>query len=257
MNITTNANVPHVTILMLTYNRATFIREAIESALGQSYSNFTLVIIDDGSTDETPSLVATYHDNRIRYIRHEENAGLYARRRESLSYVTGTYAAILDSDDVWTDPEKLAAQVAYLEAHPKCVLVGTGFRMIDSAGVPGKEVHYAATDDAIRRRILIRQQFANSSILMRASALAETEGYLPYAPAEDYELCLQLGLVGLFANLPITALAYRVHGASATSKQHHHLRQIWRVVGLHRTHYPGAWLAYLKLCLLYAWSLRP
>ena len=80
---------PLVSILILTYNRGHYIGEAITSVLAQTYPNFELIIIDDGSTDNTTQIVSNFTDERIKYIKHENNAGLFARRKESLSYVTG------------------------------------------------------------------------------------------------------------------------------------------------------------------------
>lgn len=250
---------PHVTILMLTYNRAPFIRAAIDSALAQTFTHFTLVILDDGSTDETPSIVATYTDERIRYIRNDENKGLYARRKESLSYVTGDYAAILDSDDIWTDPEKLAKQVAYLEANPECVVVGTAIHFIDASDSTIGHRIYPTTDQAIRRSLLIRTQFANPSVLMRTSALVQTQGYQPYAPTEDLELFLQLGMIGTFANLPDDCVGYRVHPGGESFAKVKNIPIVLAVIRLHRHAYPYYWLGRLRytLSLLLArWRTR-
>ncbi len=242
---------PLVSIIMLTYNRAAFITEAIRSALNQTYQNIELIILDDGSTDNTAALVAEIHDTRIRYLRDTVNKGLYARRQESLSHVTGDYVAILDSDDYWTDPTKLATQVTHLETNPDCVVVGTFITLIDSTGTPRGKNTYLTTDTAIRNTILWRNQFANSSVLMRRSALLKTAGYQDHAPCEDYELFLQLGLFGTFANLPSYSLAYRIHPGGESARKAKVARQSLRVISRHRTHYPGYYLAAMKLLLLY------
>lgn len=243
---------PLVSIIMLTYNRAEYIALAIESALAQTYTNWELIILDDGSTDNTEAIVTPYlNDARLRYIKDSTNKGLYARRQESLSHATGDYVAILDSDDYWTDPTKLATQVTHLEANPDCVVVGTFITLIDHTGTPLGKNTYLTTDTAIRNTLLWRDQFANSSVLMRRSALAKTAGYQDYAPCEDYELFLQLGLIGTFANLPSYSLAYRIHPGGESARKAKVARQSLRVIAHHRAHYPGYYLAATKLLLLY------
>lgn len=242
---------PLVSIIMLTYNRAPFIAKAITSILAQTYQNWELIILDDGSTDNTAAVVAGFSDNRIRYLRDTVNKGLYARRSESLSHVTGDYVAILDSDDYWTDADKLTAQVAYLMKHPSCVVVGTFITLIDEHDATVGNNSYYTDDATIRRQILWRNQFANSSVLMRRSALLKTTGYQNYAPCEDYELFLQLGHHGTFGNLPRHSLAYRVHGGGESARKAKVARQSLRVITRHRTHYPGYLRAAAKLLLLY------
>lgn len=235
---------------MLTYNRATYISEAIESAFRQTYTNFELIILDDGSTDNTEEIVKNHNDPRVRYIKDSVNKGLYARRAESLSYVTGTYVAILDSDDCWIDHEKLSKQVTFMESNPACAVVGTFAKLIDNAGKEIGLSTYHTTDAAIRANILIRNQFANSSTLMRTSLLSRTSGYRSVAPSEDLELFLQLGRIGTFANLPEKSLAYRIHPGGESARKAKVARQVLKVIELHKDAYPGALRARLKMVLL-------
>ena len=94
-------NSPLVSVLMPTYNRAHYIREALSSVLMQSYKNFELIILDDGSTDDTEKVVIEFNDSRIKYVKDSVNRGIVYRRNESLKLAKGKYLAILDSDDVW------------------------------------------------------------------------------------------------------------------------------------------------------------
>lgn len=235
---------------MLTYNRADYIALALESALAQTYPNWELIILDDGSTDNTAQIVAGYHDPRIRYIKDTTNKGLFARRHESLSYAQGEFVAILDSDDIWIDPQKLDKQVAYLTDHPDCVVVGTFITLIDNHGATIGATTYFTTDKNIRDHLLIRNQFANSSVLMRKQALDKTAGYRDFAPCEDLELFLQLGQFGTFANLTDYTLAYRTHPGGESSRKVKVARQVLRLVKLHRHTYPGYRRILLKMYLL-------
>jgi glycosyltransferase involved in cell wall biosynthesis len=239
-------NSPLVSILMLTYNRASYIEAAIKSVLNQTYHNWELHIIDDGSTDTTAELVAHFSDPRIHYHRHTENRGLIIRRQESLSYVTGTYSAIIDSDDVWSSSNKLSAQVAHMETLPDCAVVGTFIHRIDETGnITGTDT-YATTDKAIRRHILLRNQFAHSSVLMRTALVRQTAGYRDTMLAEDLDIFLQLGRLGTFANLAHFYTSYRVHGQSFGRERGRMARAIITIIKNHQAYYPLAWLALSK-----------
>jgi glycosyltransferase involved in cell wall biosynthesis len=115
-----------ITVVITTYNRASLLSEAIKSVLNQTFSDFELIIVDDRSSDETPDVVASFQDSRIRYIRHEQNKGLAASRNTGLQYARGKYIAFLDDDDEW-GPEKLALQLDAMEKseyHPCLVYTG-------------------------------------------------------------------------------------------------------------------------------------
>src|SRR5690606_29786030 len=130
--------------------------KAIGSVVAQTYQNWRLVIIDDGSTDDTESIVRAFNDHRIAYVRHEHNQGLIARRQESMTYVAGHYIAILDSDDYWISPRKLEEQIEFLERNQNHVLVGTQTSVIDDEGNEISRIKYATEDAPIRAKILLR-----------------------------------------------------------------------------------------------------
>jgi glycosyltransferase involved in cell wall biosynthesis len=112
-----------ITVVITTYNRASLLIESIKSVLNQTFSDFELVIVDDHSSDNTPDLVKSFQDSRIRYIRHDENKGLAASRNTGLRYARGKYIAYLDDDDQWL-PEKLARQLEVMESseHHPCLV---------------------------------------------------------------------------------------------------------------------------------------
>ena len=247
-------NTPLVSILMLTYNRAKYIGTAIDSVLAQTYQNVELVIIDDGSTDETADILARYTDPRIKTVLHTENAGLHARRAESLTYTQGVYTAVLDSDDVWTATSKLQAQVEYLQAHRDCAVVGTCITLCAPDGTPVGQDSYGTTNQAIRQAILSRNQFTHSSVLMRSDLLQHVEGYRDTGLAEDFDLFLQLGTVGTLANLPQYMTTYRIHSESFNPHKLAMAKAVLGVIKRHKHHYPNYFQAYCKaqLRILYA-----
>jgi glycosyltransferase involved in cell wall biosynthesis len=242
---------------MLTYNRAEYLREAIASVVAQTHTNWELIIIDDGSTDDTAAVVKSFGESRIRYIQHQENAGLFARRAESLRYVKGEYIAVLDSDDYWCGPNKLKEQVALLDEQPQCVLVGTFVKLVDEAGQEIGRNQFAQGDIDIRERILLRNQFVHSSVLMRTEAVRQTTGYQPTL-AEDLELFLELGQLGSMSNLPIYATAHRVHDKSENDRGVKMLSAVKNIITTHKddySHYRRAWW-WVRVRLLVAYGRR-
>lgn len=237
---------PLVSILMLTYNRARYLSTAIESVLGQTYTSWELFVIDDGSTDDTKALMSRYPDDRIRYIRHEERCGLFVRRSESLTYPRGTYTAVLDSDDLWHDPEKLKRQVAFLERCRDHVLVGTFARIINDAGAITCSTSFATIDAAIRRRLLFRNQFVHSSVLMRSSAVHSCSGYQSRL-GEDLDLFLQLGTKGRMANIPEYMTSYRVHNGNTNDSGFQMLTAVYTSIKEHGRAYPYFQIARLLM----------
>lgn len=107
-----------VSILIPTYNRAYIIREALHSAFAQTFQDFEVLVIDDGSKDITCEVVQEHRDPRLRYIRHDENRGCSGAYNTGFREATGEYISFLDSDDLWK-PDKLSIEVAFLERHPE------------------------------------------------------------------------------------------------------------------------------------------
>jgi len=106
-----------VSVIIPTYNRAYILPEAVESVLRQTYSNFELIIVDDGSTDETAHVVSKFSDFRIRFVQRAKNGGVAAAKNTGLEVAGGEFIATLDSDDLWR-PEKLELQARFLDEHP-------------------------------------------------------------------------------------------------------------------------------------------
>jgi glycosyltransferase involved in cell wall biosynthesis len=118
-----------VSVVIPTYNRAYILREALESALAQTYRGFEIIIVDDGSTDNTPDLARHFINERVRYIRHERNRGCSAAYNTGIKAATGDAITLLDSDDRWK-PENLERQVAFLSRHPEVDIVFTDVTVV-------------------------------------------------------------------------------------------------------------------------------
>jgi glycosyltransferase involved in cell wall biosynthesis len=203
------AVLPLVSVVMPVYNSAPYVEEAIASMLNQTFANFELLVFNDGSTDESAALIRGFTDSRIQLFDYSQNMGYVAHLNHALELARGTYIARMDSDDI-ASPDRLARQVAYMEAHPETGLCGTAYREFGSREglVPVPE-----TDAAIRRWMLRSNPFGHPTVLMRTAVLARHRlRYDPAAmPAEDYRLWYELSRVTQLANLPEPLLSYRVH----------------------------------------------
>lgn len=138
-----------VTVLMAVYNGAKFLREAIDSIVCQSYRDFELLIIDDGSTDETAEILDAYaqQDPRIRIV-HQPNVGLAQSPSNGLAMAAGEIIIRMDADDV-SAPERIARQLACLTAHPGVAAVGASLQYIGEAGQPMHLGKYALAPDDV------------------------------------------------------------------------------------------------------------
>ena len=239
-----------ISVIIPTYNRVHYISKAIESVTAQTYTDWELIIIDDASTDNTHHVVKNYIENdmRIRYIRQPKNVGISRNRNTGIAVATGMYIAMLDSDDVWLDKEKLAKQVAFLEKNTEYALVGTWVRKIDQNGVPIGEMTFATDNRTIRQAILCRNQFVQSSVLFTKKAAEDVGLYNPvFVVNEDYDLWLSIGKKYKFANLPSFATGYRVHtGSIIRQKRLLAARLHLDIIKKYRYDYPRFGLAWCK-----------
>ncbi len=212
---------PRVSVLMTTHNGARFIRESIDSVLAQTLTDFELIVADDASTDETPSLLAGYSDPRLRVVRPERNLGVAEARNFGLAACRGEYVAALDHDDI-SLPERLAVQVRYLDAHPEVVLAGTEvlLRMQDGRTLPTD--HAPGSSPALVHWMLhVDNPFTWSSVMLRAAALRRLGTFMrrEAEPADDFDLYHRLLRVGALARLDETLTIYRWHSGNTTYTQ--------------------------------------
>lgn len=206
---------PKVTVLMPVYNGELFVREAIESILGQTFRDIELLVIDDGSRDKSADIVSSFSDDRIRFEKNGKNLGLIETLNKGLSLARGDYIARMDADDI-AEPDRLATQVAFLDANPGIALTGSwirvfggGLRYID---------RYPLTHEEIKAQLFFSNALAHPTVLFRRAAF--TEAGLSYEErykhVEDYGLWVKATRVLRFANVPEPLLRYRVHGSSVS-----------------------------------------
>lgn len=193
-------------------------RKALESVGRQTYADFEVVIVNDGSSDETDAVIKSWEQEitqvnklmTLQVLQHNASIGITRSRQEALEKSNGELVAILDDDDEWVYPEKLQKQVVYLQSHSEAVLVG-GSRVSEMNG-KSMVVHRPVSDSTIRRTILFKNPFFTSSVMFRKHAAVAVGGFMYDGEdfAEDYDLWIRLGEKGDFYNFPDVFVKYRL-----------------------------------------------
>jgi len=208
---------PLVTVLMPVYNGEHHLRSAIESILGQTYSHFELLIMDDGSTDNSSEIVNSIDDKRIRYHRSPTNKGIEQTLNDGLLLAHGTYIARMDADDI-SLPQRLALQISYLESHPETGVIGGAIRKLKD-NRPGKLISPPLSDGEIRVHLLFHNPLHHPVVMFRKQLVVKHPYPLDYKYAEDYRLWVELSAFTKFANLPDEILHYRIHDQQITKSK--------------------------------------
>lgn len=200
---------PKVTIAIPVYNDADFLRESLDSILAQTFSDFELLIIDDGSTDETVGILASYADKRLRIIRHEANQGRPFARNTALDAADGEYLAWMDGDDI-SHPRRIEKQIDFLGAHPEIDICGCALQCFQDRQ---DTVFYPYTPEHVRAGIIWGPTIPNPASCMRLSSIRKAQ--LRYCEdllrVEDYAFWLDaiLGANLLAANMPDVLFRWR------------------------------------------------
>ncbi len=239
---------PTVSVILPVYNGGPYLATAIKSVLDQTYSQFELLIIDDGSTDTSVATIREFSDPRIILIQHTQNRKLIATLNEGLSLARGKYIARIDSDDIWNDKDKLAKQMNFLEKNPSYALVGTQGIAINNADKKLFTLRYPCTDESIRRKLLIKNCFIHSSVVFNKEIALTCQGFLPAEKhAEDYGLWLRIGEKMKFANLTDVAVHYRVNTAGVTQQNNQaQIEMCLSIINEHKDRYPNYTLGKFK-----------
>jgi len=202
-----------VSVNILTKNRAQLLARALKSVACQNFRDYEVVLINDGSTDETASVIERFKKQGmpLRDINHEQSKGKIFSRNEALKESSGKYVAPLDDDDEWVDEHKLQKQVDYFQKNPDAVLTGGGIIMID-AGRPVGARFRAENDKEIRPTMLLRNNFFTSTVMFKREEALKSGGFLPGRrdEAEDYGLWLRLGKQGKMYNFQEVFTNYTV-----------------------------------------------
>ena len=200
---------PKVSVILPAFNAAAHLGKAIDSILSQSFNDFELIIINDGSTDNTLEVLAKCGDPRIKVIT-QENLGLPKALNQGLAIARGPYIARQDADDI-SLPTRLEKQVQFLDQNPEYGLIGTWSQIMTPAGLTDRQHLHPTSNGQIQVQLLMNNQFVHSSVMFRASCLKTTGQYSEdpeHFPPEDYDLWLKIAKHFMVANLPEVLLQY-------------------------------------------------
>ncbi len=214
-----SAREPRISVLLPVFDAEAYLEEAVESILAQSFGDFELLALDDGSSDDSPRILADLasRDDRIRVL-PAAHGGLVKRLNEGLAEARGGFVARMDADDV-SHSDRLERQIEYLEKHPDCVAVGTGVDEIDPDGRPIRSLEIRSDHEEIESRLLAGdgRALVHASALYRVDALRRIGGYREgFEGGEDTDLHLRLAEVGRLANIPKCLYLYRKNLAGVT-----------------------------------------
>src|SRR3989440_8693728 len=192
-----------------------FLREALESVLRQTLDDFELLVVDDGSTDDTPEVLASVRDGRLRVLR-QEHEGLVAALNRGADEARAPYLARMDADDV-SLPQRLERQTALLAADESVGIVGCGVETIDEAGRMTSSWLLPSDDRTLRRRLLLRNPFTHGSVVVRRDAFDRAGAYRDdYGANEDYDLWRRIAREWRLAAASEVLYRYREHGFAVT-----------------------------------------
>ena len=210
---------PKVSVILPVYNAGKFLRQAVESILTQSFTDFELLLINDGSTDGSGAIIQSYNDTRIIYLENENNKGLIYTLNRGIDLANGQYIARMDADDIAL-PHRLQRQVEWLDKNPSTAAVASFSTEIDESGI---ECGFYQRDRKIVSAAQILKAMPVNNCLTHPSVMARTEILKAYRYSssqkniEDYDLWLRLLADGhRLEKLPEALLLYRVHSSSVT-----------------------------------------
>ena len=201
---------PKLTVLMPVYNSEKYLRQAIDSILTQTFSDFEFLVFDDGSTDKSLEIIASYRDSRIHVFQSDKNYGYVFHLNRGLEMANGEYIARMDADDI-SHHERLEYQVKFLEENSNIGFCGTWYKQF---GYYNNVIKHPVDDQGIRLQLLFQGSALGHPTVMMRKLIFDTYS-LKYMqseyPAEDYWLWIRSSLVAKLANIPKVLLFYRSH----------------------------------------------
>ena len=209
--------VPSVSVVMAVYNGERWLAETLAGLEAQTFADFEVVVIDDGSSDETPAILtaAVLRDRRYRVIT-QTNRGLVASLNRGLAEARAPLVARIDADDI-AEPTRFALQVEFLRSHPEVAALGSAIRIIGPDGAFRRLQSYPCGPAAVADAMLRGCALAHPAVMLRRADVLAAGGYREaFRHAEDYDLWLRLGERHDLDNLPDSLLRYRQHGGSVS-----------------------------------------
>jgi len=207
---------PKISVLLPCYNAEKYIKDSIDSILAQTYQNIEFIIIDDGSTDLSLSIIKSLAatDPRIQFF-SRENRGLAKTLNQGIDIASGRYIARMDQDDI-AHPERLQKQFAFMENNPHVGVCGT---WAQTFGTKSRLLKMPVTNNEIKARLFFESPFVHPAVMIRKDVLHHFKLYYRVVVAEDYDLWSRASKFCEYHNLPEVLLDYRIHPTQITSTQ--------------------------------------
>lgn len=209
---------PFISVVMCCYNAEQWLRDSIESVLNQTYGDFEFIIVDDGSSDKTLSILREYANLDARVLVVEKsNSGLTDSLNVAINLARGQWIARIDADDI-CEANRFQLQVSEVIAYPSLVYLGGGLVLIDERGHLGRVYRYPSTHDSLVKSMATARRFpAHSSAFFKAEAFRSVGGYRTrFRRSQDLDLWLRLSEVGEMAALDKTLVRIRKHSAQVS-----------------------------------------
>jgi len=208
---------PEISVLLPVFNAERYLKMSIDSILNQTFPDFELIVINDGSTDSSEQIILSYNDSRIKYYKNPQNIGLIATLNRGIDLCNGRFVARMDADDI-SLPERLQKQWDFLNNHSEFVMLGSGMEIIDSENqhIVNKKICFPA--HLIKTQLFFKCAFVHPSVIIRKDILAEFRYNADYIHAEDYFLWSEIAFKYPVANLPEILIKYRIHQQSVSEQ---------------------------------------
>jgi glycosyltransferase involved in cell wall biosynthesis len=200
---------PKISVVMPAYNAQMYLSTAINSILNQSFRDFEYIIVNDGSTDATATILASFNDRRIKIITHKQNKGIVASLNAGIKQSQGTYIARMDADDIALS-DRLERQYAYMQKHVGTVICASNIQSIDQHGNIISKPWWNESSESIKWSLIWGNVIPHPTVMIRKSALPEIV-YRNYRYAEDYDLWLRMMSEGDIVRMKEVLVQYRIH----------------------------------------------
>ncbi len=207
--------IERVTVLMPVYNAGPYVQQAIQSIIDQTYVGFRLLIINDGSTDDSEKIISSFKDKRIQSIKHPANTGLIATLNEALGLIQSEYIIRMDADDV-SHPERFEKQVRFMDANPEIDISGSWLSVMNS----NELITHPVTSSECKVKLLQNTVLGHPSVILRRNSIIKSSLKFDSDAiyAEDYKFWADAAVLNLqIANIPDALVEYRVHPAQVSA----------------------------------------
>ncbi len=228
-----------VSVVIATYNMGQYLPQAVESALGQTYRNLEVQIVDDGSTDETPAVVARWRDDPRVRVHRQENAGQSRAKNQGVALARGDTIAFLDADDVWL-PGKLERQMALFRGRPEIGVVYSDYECMDGGGAKLKKGVTPMRRGWVTGALLIENFVCYSAGVVRSECLRRVGAFdESLGMGIDYDLWLRLSAHYQFDFVPEVAVRYRIWAGQMSKNYRKRYESAIRIMSSFLEHHPG------------------